>query len=320
MEKENVFDLISIGSGAAGFSAAVYAGRYRMRVLVLGESFGGYTSIAGPIENYPGYPSIDGFDLMIKMKEQAEAVGTIIRDEKAIKIVRQDGGCFIVTTEQGNEYGASTILIATGSEHRQLGLPNEKELTSRGVHYCATCDGPAYTGKTIAMVGGGDSSIKGANLTAEYASKIYLIVRGTEVKAEPINREHMDKLVEAGKIVLIFENEVTQIVGTNKLEKVVLKKEYNGSVDLVVDGLFVEIGSAPRNELATSLGVALDSRGYITTTPIMETNIPGVFAAGDVTNLFGSFKQSITSAAMGAVAATTAYQYVKINGDQCGRA
>jgi thioredoxin-disulfide reductase len=316
MGQKNVFDLISIGSGAAGLAAAVYAGRYRMSVLVFGVDFGGYTSIAGPIENYPGYKEIDGFDLMIKMKEQAEALGTVIKDERVVMVKRQDG-CFIVTTEKGEDYCASTILIATGSEHRQLGLPNEKELTARGVHYCATCDGPAYTGKVVAMVGGGDGSVKGANLTAEYASKIYLIVRGKEVKAEPINFEHMKKLMEDGKIELILENEVARIIGTTKLEKVVLKKEFNGSTDLVVDGLFVEIGSAPRNELAASIGVELDSRGYIQTTPMMETNIPGVFAAGDVINLFGSFKQDITSAAMGAVAATSAYGYYKIHGDLC---
>ncbi|MDO8303153.1 MAG: FAD-dependent oxidoreductase [Sedimentisphaerales bacterium] len=310
MTKEKTFDLISIGSGAAGLAAAVYAGRYRMSVLVFGDKFGGYTSVAGPIENYPGCKEIDGFDLMMKMKEQAEALGTTILDEKVVA-VRQEDGCFIVTSEKGEEYFATTILIATGSEHRQLGLPNENELTSRGVHYCATCDGPAYTGKTVAMVGGGDGSVKGANLTAEYTSKIYLIVRGKEVRAEPINYEQMMRLVDAGKIELLFENEVAEIVGTNKLEKVVLKKEFNGSTDLMVDGLFIEIGSAPRNELAVSIGVTLDSRGYIPATPMMETNVPGVFAAGDVINLFGSFKQDITSAAMGAVAATSAYEYYK---------
>ncbi|MBI4599508.1 FAD-dependent oxidoreductase [Candidatus Uhrbacteria bacterium] len=316
MDKENIFDLISIGSGAAGLSAAVYAGRYRMRVLVFGADFGGYTSIAGPIENYPGYKEIDGFDLMLKMKEQAEALGTTIKDEKVVRVERQDG-CFVVTTEKGDAYSAGTILFATGSEHRKLGLPNETELTSRGVHYCATCDGPAYAGKTVAMVGGGDGSVKGANLTAEYAAKIYIIVRGQEVRAEPINYEEMKKLIDAGKIELIMENEVAQIVGTNKLEKIVLKKEYKGSTDLIIDGLFIEIGAVPRSELAKGLGVALDERGHIIATPMMVTNVPGVFAAGDITPLFGGFKQDITAAAMGAVAATSAYQYYKTNGNLC---
>jgi len=316
MEKENVFDLISIGSGAAGLAAAIYAGRYRMSVLVFGDKFGGYTSVAGPIGNYPGYLEIDGFDLMIKMKEQAEALGTTIHDEKVTRVT-QEGSCFTVTTETGARYFTSTILIATGSEHRQLGLPNENELTAKGVHYCATCDGPLYSGKIIAMVGGGDSSVKGVNLTAEYAAKIYLIMREAEVHAEPINYEQMKKLINAGRVEIISKNEVAQIVGTDKLEKIVLKNPHNGSTDLMVEGLFIEIGATPRTELATSLGVALDSHGYITTTPMMETDVPGVFAAGDVTSLFGSFKQDITSAAMGAVAATSAYQYHKIHGDLC---
>ncbi len=310
------FDLIVIGSGAAGLSAAIYAGRYRMSVLVFGDQFGGYTTVAGPIGNYPGFVEIDGFDLMMAMKEQAEKLGTHIKDDKVVSVARQ-GGCFVVKAEDGQEYGANTIIFATGSKHRQLGLANENELTSKGVHYCATCDGPVYGGKTIAMVGGGDSSVKGVNLTAEYAKKIYLITREKEIRAEPINHEQMKKLVDAGKVEIILENEVAEIVGKERLEKVVLKSPHNGMTDLVLDGLFIEIGSTPRAQLAEAIGVALNEHGYIATTSMMETNVPGVFAAGDIADLFGSFKQDITAAAMGAVAATSAYQYHKIHGDLC---
>lgn len=313
---KNIYDLIVVGSGAAGLSAAIYAGRYKMRTLVFGDAFGGYTTIAGPIGNYPGYKEIDGFDLMMNMKEQAEALGAEIKDQK-ISSVRKPDNCFIVAAENGDEYHASTIIFATGSEHRTLGLPNEKELTSRGVHYCATCDGPLYNGKTIAMVGGGDSSVKGANLTAEYAKKIYLITREKEIRAEPINQEQMNALVEAGKIEIILENEVVEIVGVEHLEKIVLKKPFNGSVDLVIDGLFIEVGATPRSVLALNLGVGLDEKGHIKVTPMMTTDMQGVFAAGDVTPLFGGFKQDITAAAMGAVAATSAYQRHKIHGNLC---
>lgn len=316
MNEQNVYDLIVVGSGAAGMSAAIYAGRYKMSALVFGDAFGGYTTVAGPIGNYPGYTEIDGFDLMMKMKEQAVALGAIVKDEKVASVKKPDG-CFLVKTENGGEYHASTIIFATGSEHRRLGLPNELELTARGVHYCATCDGPIYNGKTIAMVGGGDASVKGVNLTAEYAKKIYLISREKEIHAEPINQEQMNKLVEQGKVEIILENEVDEIVGTERLEKVILKNPFNGSAELVIDGLFIEIGATPRSELAQELGVERDERGHIRATTMMVTNVDGVFAAGDITPLFGSFKQDITAAAMGAVAATSAYQYYKTHGNLC---
>ena len=153
------YDLIIIGSGAAGLSAALYAGRYRMKTLVIGDAFGGYTSIAGPIENYPGYMKIDGFDLMMNMKAQVEGVGNEVMDDRVVDMKKQESGCFTVTTASGKEYFSNTLIVATGTEHRRLGLPNEKELTAKGVHYCVTCDGPVYTGKIIAMVGGGDASV-----------------------------------------------------------------------------------------------------------------------------------------------------------------
>jgi thioredoxin reductase (NADPH) len=165
------------------------------------------------------------------------------------------------------------------------------------------------------MVGGGDASVKGAVLAAEYVNKLYLIVRGKEVAAEPINLERMKKLGD--KIEVILETEVKEIVGEKKLEKIILSREFRGSTELVVDGLFVEIGAVPNVELAKSLGVELDERGYIKTDTMMQTNIDGIFAAGDAVNHFGSFKQDITAAAMGAVAATSAYNDRKIHGELC---
>lgn len=301
-------DLIIAGTGAAGLSAALYAGRYRMKTLVIGDSFGGYTSIAGPIENYPGYLKIDGFDLMMKMKEQAESVGAEIVDARVISIEKRDSQ-FFVTASNGQTYQAPTFILGTGTEHKRLGLPNEVELTSKGVHYCVTCDAPVYAGKEIAVVGGGDASIKGVNLAAEYAKKIYLIVRGTKLRAEPINHEQLLKFGD--KIVILFETEVAEIVGSDMFEKVVLSKPYNGSTDLKVDGLFIEIGALPRTELAVQAGVELDDKGYVKPHPLMLTNKEGFYAAGDVMNLFSGFKQDITAACMGAVAATSAFQYFK---------
>lgn len=165
------------------------------------------------------------------------------------------------------------------------------------------------------MAGGGDASVKSAVLAAEYVNKLFLIVRGKEVTAEPINLERMKKLGE--KIEMLLETEVKEIIGTNRLEKLKLSRPFKGSDELVVDGLFVEIGAAPNVELAKSIGVELDESGYIKTDSMMQTNIDGVFAAGDVVNHFESFKQDITAAAMGAVAATSAYNDRKIHGELC---
>lgn len=308
-----IYDLTIIGSGAAGLSAGIYAGRYRMKVAIFSGEFGGETAKAGDIENYPGFKSIDGYELMEKMREQAQTLGIEYIDEK-VTTIKRAGHCFEVTAGN-NAYQSSAIILAVGAERKHLGLPNEKELTGRGVHYCVTCDGPVYGGKTIAMIGGGDASVKGVNLAAEYVNKVFLIVRGKEVVAEPINHEQMKKFGD--KVEVILETEVKELVGKGKLEKLVLSKPYHGSTDLVIDGVFVEIGAKPSVDLAKSLGVELDEYGYIKTDNMMRTNIDGAFAAGDIVNHFGRFKQNITAAAMGAVAATSAYEDHKIHGDLC---
>lgn len=309
------YDLIIVGTGAAGLAAALYAGRYKMRVLAIGEKFGGETATAGIIHNYPGAPHADGYELMKTMREQAKELGAELLDGRVTEI-SGEGGCFTVTVGNKGVYQAGTVLFAIGTERRKLGIPNEKELTGRGVHYCITCDGPLYGGKTIAIVGGGDASVKGLNLAAEYAKKIYLItLNEKELNAEPVNLEQMQKLGDTAEV--IFGTTISQIVGEKTLEKIVLSKSYRGAAELVIDGLFVEIGALPQTKLPVSLGVALDQRGYMAVTPFMETNVPGVYGAGDIVNLFGSFKQDITAAAMGAVAATSAYNFHKTKGNLC---
>lgn len=307
------YDLVIIGSGAAGLGAALYAGRYRMKTLLLGKEFGGETARAGVIENYPGALAIDGYELMGVMKKQVKALDVVLVEEEATGVVRQEH-CFEVMGSRAT-YQTHAILFATGAERRRLGLPNEKELTGKGVHYCVTCDGPVYGGKTIALVGGGDASVKGAVLAAEYVDKLFLIVRGKEVTAEPINMERLKALGD--KIEVLLETQVKEIVGAKMLQKLILSRPYKGSAELVVDGLFVEIGASPNVALARSLGVALDERGYIKVDNMMQTNVDGVFAAGDAVNHFGSFKQDITAAAMGAVAATSAYGDRKVHGEIC---
>lgn len=305
------YDLIIVGSGAAGLSAALYAGRYLMKVMVVGGEFGGETAKAGVIWNYPGAKGVDGFELMVTMKSQAEEVGTQFDDGKVEKIEKK-GDLFEVKVGE-NTYSGKTVFLGMGAERRRLGLPNEKELTGRGVHYCVTCDGPVYTGKEIAMVGGGDASIKGVNLAAQFAKKIYLICREKEIMAEPINYEEMKKLGD--KVEVYYETEVKEIIGTDHLQKVVLTRPINGSTEFPIEGLFIEIGAVPNTELPGMIGVEMDKGGYVIVDPLMKTNVEGVFSGGDATNVFGRFKQTITAAATGAVAATSAYEYLKHKGE-----
>ncbi|MEK7535428.1 MAG: FAD-dependent oxidoreductase [Patescibacteria group bacterium] len=309
-----IYDVVIAGSGAAGLSAAIYAGRYLMKTLVVRGNFGGETATAGQIWNYPGAPGMDGYDLMKNFEKQAKDSGAEIINGK-VTGANNNEGCFDIKVGE-KIYHTKTIIFAQGAERRHLGLPREEELTAKGVHYCVTCDGPLYTGKTVAIVGGGDASIKGILDLAKYVEKIYFIVRAKELtRPEPVNLDDLNKLGD--KVVRLFDTEVTELVGENLLEKIILSKEFDGSTSLTINGLFVEIGAKPDVIVPTSLGVALDKFGYISVDNLMQTNVPGVYAAGDTVNHFGPFKQTITASALGAVAATSAYNYHKIHGNLC---
>lgn len=298
-------DVLIVGSGMAGLSAALYAARYGLKTTVIGHEFGGATSTAWTIENYPGYVEIDGYDLMMKVKEQAEKIGAEIVTDKVTKM-EKSGNAFVVNTEEGQKYEAKTIVLAVGAARKKLNLPREEEFSKgKGVHYCTTCDGPLYREKTVAVIGSGDSAIKGLNLTVQYATKIYLLVRGDTIKAEPFNYEKI-KHFFGNKIEVMYNTQVTELLGDSRLSGVKL----SDGKKLELDGLFVEIGAQPEVELAESLGVELDEHGYVKVNNMMETNIPGLTAAGDVTNFFGHFKQDVTAAAMGSVAATSAFKHI----------
>ena len=304
-----IYDLLVIGSGAAGLSAGIYAGRYLISTaLVEGKEFGGETSVAALIENYPGYVEIDGFELVMKMKEQVEKVGVAMKSGYVVSI-RKEGNLFVSTVDgPEGEIQSKTVILATGSRRRRLGLPNEEQLTGKGVSYCTTCDSPLYKGKIVAIIGGGDSSVKGANLASEYAERIYLIVRAKTLNAEPVNDQ---RLMQKKNVEVIYETEVTAIIGKDRLEKVVLSKPIHGSTELQLGGLFVEIGAIPNNELAKEMGLELDTAGYVEVDPMMQTRVAGAFAAGDITNETDGFKQDIVAASQGAIAATSAYKYVE---------
>ncbi len=311
------YDTIIVGGGAAAYSAAIYAARYNLKTLVIQKDFGGETLLAGVIHNWPGAGAagIDGFELMQKMKKQAEASGVEMIDGEAT-LVSTKKHCMKVKVGK-KSYEGKTLILCVGMEHRKLGLDHEDDLKGNGVHSCATCDGPLYKGKNVAVVGGGDSAVKSANQLLDMGTKhVFMIVREDNLdRAEPVN---LDELKARKAVTYIYENEITALEGSKKLSGVVLKKAFKKKKDLKVDGLFVEIGSVPRDELPKQLGVEFDERGQINVDPYtMATNIDGVFAAGDVTNGAAGFKQIVTASAQGAIAATSAYKDTKEHAGFC---
>lgn len=312
-KNKNRYDVVIIGQGASAFGAALYSARYQMKTLVIGDEFGGETATGSIIENYPGYSHIDGFDLMLAMKKQVEDLDVeIITDE--VTSIQNDGNCFISTAHEGR-YQSTAIILAVGRERRKLGLPNESDLLGKGVSYCSTCDAPLYRDQTVAVVGGGDAAVKGSVLLSKYASRVYLVYRKEKLtRPEPVNIGMLDS---SENVVQLPETNVIGLIGEDKLERLALDKAYENSIEIDVDGLFIEIGADPRNRLALPLGVMTNFQGEIMVSRMMETTVSGVFAAGDVTDATGELKQTITSTAQGVIAATSAYRYVSEHGNMC---
>lgn len=309
------YDTIIVGGGAAAYAAAVYAGRYNLKTLIVEKEFGGETALAGKIENYPGFKAVDGFELMNAMKGQATSLGVEVIDGD-VELLKNEYHCFQVKVGE-TVYQGKTIIIATGMEHRKLGLPREDELKGKGIHYCVTCDGPLFKGKRVGIVGGGDSAVKGANQLSDMgAEHVYLIAREDNVnRAEPINR---DRLKQKKNVAVLYTTEVKGLIGEKFLESVRISKPFQGKNTIELQGLFVAIGAIPRGELPKQLGVKFDERNQIDVDPrTMKTNIDGVFAAGDITNASGSFKQIVTGAAQGSLAATSAYLDVQEHPNVC---
>jgi thioredoxin reductase (NADPH) len=308
--ENNIYDLIIIGAGPAGLTASIYASRYKMKHLVFAKEPGGQMNEIHKIENWPGEISISGFELARRMVEQAKNLGAEIKSESIVKIEKGSGG-FKIFSSTG-EYSAKNVIFTIGTEYKTLNIPGEKEFKGKGVSYCATCDAAFFKGKTVSVVGGGNSAAAATLLLAEYAEKIYLIYRGEKLKCDPAFQE---KISASEKIEVIFDTNVREIRGEdgNKVDKVVLDKKYNDSEDLEVQGVFVEIGSEPGIELLRPLGVETDEKNFIKVGPDNETNVPGIYAAGDVTTGSNGMRQIITAAAEGAVAAGSVYRKLQIS-------
>lgn len=302
-----MYDLIIIGAGAAGLAASIYASRYKINHLVLGKIPGGMTLEAHKVENYPGIGSVSGMELMKKFQEHTQSLDAKIEQVEVVNVKRKNKD-FEITTSQGKKYQTKTLILALGTKRRRLNIPGEKELLGKGVSYCAICDAMFYKDKTVAVIGGSDAATMAALLLSEHAKKAYIIYRKAKLRAEPV----MVERVEANpKIEIIYNTNILEIKGKDRLEKIVLDKVYKESKELKLDGIFVEIGSTPAIALARRIGVKVDEQNYIKIDTSGSTNIPGVFAAGDITAGLAKLRQIVTAAAEGAVAATSVYEYLK---------
>lgn len=304
-ENMHLHDMIIIGGGPAGYTAALYAARAGLDVVVLEKlSAGGQMALTTEIDNYPGFENgIDGFTLAEKMKQQAEKFGAKTKNSEVLRVDFSADNKLVETS--GGAYYAKTVVLAMGANPRELGLDNESELTGRGVAYCASCDGMFYRGKKVVVVGGGNTAAEDALLLSRIASKVILIHRRDSLRAEKIYR---DALQKAENVELVFDSVVTELFYNEKLTGVSVENLKTGAIDeWRCDGLFVSIGRRPATELLAGY-VALDEGGYVIAGEDTKTSVDGVFAIGDVRTK--PVRQIVTAAADGAVAVHFAEEYL----------
>ncbi len=314
--EEKEFDVVVVGGGPAGCTAALYSRRFNLSTLVISERFGGLITDAEIVENYPGIPNISGGQLGELFVNHAKKYGARFYQARVEKIYRKDTKFFSKLSD-GTEVSSKTIILATGERHRKLNVPGEREFLGKGVSYCAVCDAPLFKGKKVAIVGGGNVAFSDAQVLAKHASEVYLVHRRNWFRADPIEVERVKK---TSNIKLITPYVVKEIRGKKSVEKIILEKtkEENGKViptgetrELDVDGVFIAIGLIPNSELARQIGAKVNERGYIVVDDFMRTTVDGVFAAGDCTDKASRFRQVVVSAAQGAIAAISVFNYLK---------
>ena len=297
----NTYELIIVGAGPAGITAGVYAARKRMYVLIITGDIGGQTSLSWDIENYLGYQFITGPELVEKFKEHLDQFEVKVKEDEKVTTIEKAGDIINIKTDKG-DYTAKTAIIASGRRPRKLGVQGEDDFKNKGITYCATCDAPLFAGMDVAVIGGGNAGLDATLQLIKIAKRIYLIEAKSQLSADRIM---IQKAQESGKVSVYTDTKVKRIYG----EQLVQGMEIVGGEkeeDIPVGGIFVEIGSVPASEFI--MGVEKNERGEIIVNCSCETNVPGIFAAGDVTDVFA--KQIIVACGEGAKAAIAAFDYL----------
>ena len=300
-----IYDMLIIGGGPGGYTAALYAARAGLSAVVLEKlSAGGQMALTTQIDNYPGFPEgVDGFTLGMQMQESAERFGaeSVIAEVESLEL---NGEIKVARTSEGDFFGR-TVVLATGAHHRELGVPGEQELSGRGVHYCAACDGFFYRNKTVVVVGGGNSAAADAMTLSRIAKKVILVHRRDTLRATKIYHQ---PLMEAENVEFFWNSTVSRLLEDGRLSGVVVRDVNTGEETTIpCDGLFISVGRKPATELVKGQ-LALDEGGYVVADESTKTNIPGVFAVGDVRTKV--LRQVVTAVADGAAAAHRAEEYL----------
>lgn len=299
------YDLVILGGGPAGLTAAIYAGRYNLKTAVISNNFGGTANLAGEVENWPGIIG-SGIEIMKTVKEQAEKFGAEFLSLN-ITSVKKDGEIFIIQNEK-EEIRAKSIIVALGTQHRKLGVSGEGKFLGKGVTYCAICDGNFFRGKTVSVIGGGRSASRAALYLSDICEKVYVIYRKGKLRCEPIECQRLES---KENVEFVYNSNVTEIIGENFVQKIKVLQENPGEEkqekEIELNGVFIEIGADPSIVAVKDLGLELKG-GYIVTDKNCKTNVKGVFAAGDITD--NNVKQMINASGEGAVAAMSAYDYL----------
>ena len=302
-----MFDLIIIGGSAAATAAGIYAARRGLNFKIITKDFGGEVATSGEIGNWPGVIQTDGITLANQFKEHLKFYNVIPEEGVEVeKITKQEDETFAVVTKSGQTFNAKAVIVTTGVHPRELNVPGEKEFRNKGISYCTTCDGPLFGGKTTAVVGGGNSALEAGLMLADISSKVYMINKNTQFKGDKIL---LDKLIIKKNVEIVYNAKTTQIIG----EQFVTSLKYEnppaggGEHEIKVDGIFVHIGMIPNSSIVP-VEVQKNNSGEIIVNKNCETNIPGLYAAGDVTDV--PFNQIVIAAGQGCIALLSAVQYL----------
>lgn len=301
-ETKTIYDSIIIGTGPAGLAASIYASRYGLKHLIVGILRGGTATEAFMVENYPGFKSISGNDLMQKFVEHVKQYNPEIIPTE-VKSIKKQENYFEIQTESNKTFKSKTIILALGVHHRTLSVVGERKFLGKGVSYCHTCDGPLFKDKVVGVVGGGDGALTASLFLSKYAKKVYLIHRRKEFRGQVSWQNSVEK---EKKIIKVSQRQVKEIRGDKFVKEIILDLPYKTKKSLKLDGLFIEIGTLPSGGkiiFKPPLILKRDKSNYIIVDRSMKTNIPGIFAAGDITGPPEKLRQILTASAEGSIAA-----------------